>query len=355
MRRIQFQALLWLVAMACADPTVPASHRELAPENANHEYGDAGTYPENSDGTPNTNVSGNITHVSTAVGMSAKSGSQPALFNLVSSTEGWFNSAKYSSNATATHKGTTQSLTFNNTGIPTWVGLFDAKYDDSQFQNLSITWCGSSANATTVHTVWWHVPIPFSQDWGTESEPSVAPTDTTQSCAPPKPKMLLTFGATSGTDIDVSLPEGQVAEVTIDGSGSGPGQDGGPAVSSYDWKVASTDFGGDESFSTNFVNSKSVSLTVTDADNVTASQSGSVTVDTVNPCDDPLTRTIEDCTTNPPSDNEAVSYGGSGSEPGTYQGGGGGSTYVCYVHDWFDWNGSSWIYDDTTIDYCTFE
>lgn len=174
-------------------------------------------------------------------------------------------------------------------------------------------------------------------------------------CSPPKAKMVLSHGNASGVDIDLSLPDGEVALVGINGTGSGAAEDGGPPISTYDWKLGSTDVGGSSSLSANFSNTMTVALTVTDQDGVNGMQNGSVTITPVDPCDDPLTHGVEDCTTNPPSPNETVSYGGDGSEPATYVGGGDNSTYVCYVTDWYEWNGTRWIYDSTDIDYCTYE
>ncbi len=181
-------------------------------------------------------------------------------------------------------------------------------------------------------------------------------TDQTQpACAPPKSKLLLSHGGVSAVTLEFALPEGDATTVGIDGTGSAPGSDGGPAISSYAWTIGSTNMGSQSSFSANFASSQGVGLTVTDADGVTGNTSGSVTVDTANPCDDPLTRTVEDCTTNPPSPSETVSYGGGDSEPGDYVGGTHGETYVCYVTDWYEWNGSGWVYTGTDVDYCDFE
>lgn len=141
----------------------------------------------------------------------------------------------------------------------------------------------------------------------------------------------------------------------VDGTGSAAGEDGGPAIASYDWTVGGTNLGGSSSFSSNFSSSMGVTLSVTDQDGATASLNGSVTIDPVDPCDDPFTRTVEDCDSNPPSADDAVSYDGDSSEPGDYAGGSPTSKLVCYVTDWFEWNGSHWVYQNSHTDYCTFE
>jgi hypothetical protein len=138
----------------------------------------------------------------------------------------------------------------------------------------------------------------------------------------------------------------------MDATGSTPGEPGGPSVTSYAWTIGGAGAGSSGTFYHAFPSSTSVSLAVTDADGVTGNAAGSVTVNALNECDDPLTPLVEDCSTNPPSGT--VSGGGSNRDEGVWHGMP-SLTYVCYVTDWYQWNGSGWTYTNTTIDYCTWE
>src|SRR5690242_5752714 len=89
-------------------------------------------------------------------------------------------------------------------------------------------------------------PNPFSAG---KSQPG---SDATKpACAPPSAKLILSYGSTSGVDIEIPLPSGEVATVGVDGTGSAAGEDGGPAIASYDWTVGGTNLGGSSSFSSN--------------------------------------------------------------------------------------------------------
>lgn len=75
-------------------------------------------------------------------------------------------------------------------------------------------------------------------------------------------------------------------------------------------------------------------------------------------CDDPLTDIVEECDpNNPPPGGPYVGEGGTTEQPGFTSGGASGSTWVCYVTDWYESydGGSTWYYTDTTVDYCTLE
>ena len=177
---------------------------------------------------------------------------------------------------------------------------------------------------------------------------------TLPNCRPPNARVMLSYGAASGANLDIAIPENNVALVGIDGSGSTPGQSGGPGITGYAWLIGSTNMGGSESFSASFSASHPVSLTVTDADGATGSATGGVTISYVDLCDDPATHDVEDCESNPPSGSVSVDGGGS-DDAQYYEGGWQWSVYVCYVTDWFQWNGSAWVYQNSHLDYCGFE
>jgi hypothetical protein len=201
----------------------------------------------------------------------------------------------------------------------------------------------------------WKVTVASTESWVFYVERIAANTGTESPVSPPKPKMLLNWGNSSGTDLTIYLPVGEAAPVSLNASGSSPAEVGGPSITTYSWTKNNAALSSSVSFVSTFSSTASLSLTVTDEITGSASQPGSVTIEPVYPCDDPFTDELEDCNSNEPGGGEEVSYGGRSEQPGWYMGGEIGSTYVCYVTDWYEWNGSGWVYTDTVVDYCTFE
>ncbi len=173
-------------------------------------------------------------------------------------------------------------------------------------------------------------------------------------CPPPKAVSVASIGDMTGKDLVATVPTGQIATFELASTGSGPGQAGGPAISSYLWKQAGIQLATSPSATINTYSSTTYSLTVTDAVGGTATTSGSLTLQPMNPCDDPLTDMEEtDCSWC--EEGYDISMGGSSSDPGWAHGGGPSSQWVCYVTDWYEWRGGQWVYTDTTLDYCTLE
>lgn len=201
----------------------------------------------------------------------------------------------------------------------------------------------------------WKISVVSTESFIFYGEHVLANTGTESQVSPPKPKMMLNWGNTSGTALTINLPVGEAAPVSLDASGSGPTEEGGPSISSYSWTKNNAVVSNSMSFVSTFSSTASVSLSVTDEIAGSASQFGSVTIEPVYPCDDPFTDEVEDCNSNEPGGGEEISYGGRSEQPGWYLGGAVWSTYVCYVTDWYEWTGSHWVYTDTVVDYCTFE
>jgi hypothetical protein len=197
----------------------------------------------------------------------------------------------------------------------------------------------------------WTTTVVATISWVVSVDDVVSNTGTEEDVPRPTAKFLLTGPGGSGTDIVAIIPAGTVARINLDASSSSASP-GGPSISSFDWLLG----GYPESFENqafNFIATNSINLTVTDSDGVTGQASGSVTIDNADACDDPMTHGVEDCSDLDPG--ATTSYEGGSSEPDTYQGQNGGQVYVCYVTDWYEWNGSSWFYSGTDVDYCGFE
>lgn len=73
-------------------------------------------------------------------------------------------------------------------------------------------------------------------------------------------------------------------------------------------------------------------------------------------CDDPLTDLVEPCDpNNPPPSGSYTGAGGTVQEMGYTPSGPSGSSWVCYVTDWYESydGGATWNYVGTTVDSCT--
>jgi len=177
-------------------------------------------------------------------------------------------------------------------------------------------------------------------------------------CPLPKARVSLGYGGRSGQDISITLPSGETATVSVDGSGSAKQDAGAADISSYAWTVGGSLFSTSSSFTLSVgggSSSATANLAATDGDGFMGSASGSVAIEYFDPCDDPMTITVESCLDNPPSSGESTSMDGGSQDPGIYHSGTLTDKWVCYVHDWYEWNGSAWVYDTTDLDYCDLE
>lgn len=102
------------------------------------------------------------------------------------------------------------------------------------------------------------------------------------------------------------------------------------------------------------ISSKSLNLTVTDEINATGSATGAINISYTNPCDDPRTHIVETCEEGGGGGQGQVAISGSNSrDDGEFHHILG--EYVCYVTDWYQWNGSWWAFQWSQLDYCTIE
>jgi hypothetical protein len=220
--------------------------------------------------------------------------------------------------------------------------------------------CGFIVNANAQGEVWNKYVVIGTTDvfvWGrkrsSDTKGAAAP-----SCQPPKSRVLVTYRGSSAADLNITIPQGSVASVTLDGTGSGPGESDGPALTQYNWQVNGTNWDNAATSSIGNVQaSKQLALTVTDELGASTTANGSINVTWMDLCDDPVTHDVETCDGS--SQGETASVGDGYYDPIEFHTEGGGNTgwskYVCYYTDWFQWNGSFWVYLDSHLDDCWFE
>jgi hypothetical protein len=213
--------------------------------------------------------------------------------------------------------------------------------------------CGINgyAEATAAATMRILMNLSFTEIWHDGFTTSA--TATLPDCPAPKANIALSYGAATGSELHLTLPAGLSANVSGSASGSTIA-DGASPITTYAWTVGSANAGSSASFSSTFYSTQGVWLTVTDQDGATASASGQVAIDFIQPCDDPETEETETtCDWRSPGDE--ITSGNQSEEDGLPHGGSPTSIWVCYLTDWYQWNGYGWDYTGYTVDYCDLE